>query len=279
MPETFVEAATWDTPIQGPNDGESALSDSVKATLTKRLTNRTKYLKDLAEVSGVARLRSVADVAALKAVTGQTTSDLRFVKGKGVYRFDSGAAGPEALPWIVQPTVGGGFWEHELVLVQGTDLATVVSGKVVEPVPYGTRGVAGAGYDGALGSTIFTTTSASYVDSGIEASFAGNVAIGDVLVMHATIRCAMSAAGASGYVQLAHEQNAVTTAILSTVTPVGREGAEDKPVTLHLCARFAVAASFSAGTPHKVKIQIKSNGTDTAKLFYNAHILMTQVRP
>jgi hypothetical protein len=79
-------------------------------------------------VLGVPRIKAVADLASLKALTLGSISDgdLRLVTGSGfygIYRYTSASSATEVLPMIAQPNAGSGRWINIL-----NDLAGAASG-------------------------------------------------------------------------------------------------------------------------------------------------------
>lgn len=110
MPTNLTETSTFDATITVPADGDARTAASV-VTPFQSLANRSKYLKTLTETTGVQKIRSVADNAALKALTGMASGDV--VKQddiRVIYVYDSGSATPEHNGIIVEPTTGGGRW-------------------------------------------------------------------------------------------------------------------------------------------------------------------------
>lgn len=91
-----------------PDDGESENASTVNIP-AEALGDRTKYLQNR---GGGATL---ADLAALVAITVPLNGWRRFVKGYGIYRFDSASALAAASPYVLIPTdATPGRWLHEL---------------------------------------------------------------------------------------------------------------------------------------------------------------------
>lgn len=109
MPSNLTDVSSFDA-VSAPVGADIRNAASVRSSL-QTVANRTKYLVD--------RHDALADIAALKAVASPADGLVRFVKAKGVYRFDIGSAAAEDLPFVVQPTVGGGRWIHELEQTRG----------------------------------------------------------------------------------------------------------------------------------------------------------------
>jgi hypothetical protein len=111
MPVTLTSTNLYGAgTVSAPAAGEPRTSLSVRTGL-QQLLNMTGFLKSVLD-GGVTRLRTTADLAALKALTGQTTGDHAVVKNLGIYEFDAASALTVAEPVVVQPTVGGGRWLH-----------------------------------------------------------------------------------------------------------------------------------------------------------------------
>lgn len=111
MPVTLSPSGTYGPgTVTAPVDGEPRSAGSV-ATGLQQLLDMVGYVKTLLD-SGVLRIRSVASVTALKALTGHTTGDHATVKDLGLYQFDASSALTANDVTVVQPTVGGGRWLH-----------------------------------------------------------------------------------------------------------------------------------------------------------------------
>lgn len=107
---TDVEAFT--SPVQSIADGE-ALAQAQLLVAPQGLANRTAYLHRLVALAGGAGIRrvwTVADIAALKAVTTHNDGDVIYVESRGAYLFDSASTQATLDPIVVTPTAGGGRW-------------------------------------------------------------------------------------------------------------------------------------------------------------------------
>jgi hypothetical protein len=130
----------------------------------------------------------VADVTALKAIVGQADLDAVLVAGQGLYDFVAADATTELLPWIVQPTTGGGRWRLIVPLADGTGR--------LPPVAVQNARMACAYHQFAD----FTSNSTVAVDvPGSNFSIA-NVAIGDILRVH--YNAGLATTRADGYYKL-----------------------------------------------------------------------------
>lgn len=200
MPSIVTEDGSFPETIEVPDDGEGATSASLEDTFVQDLANRTRHSNTVTEVSGVRRIRMVVDRAALKAVTGMATGDVRHVDGLGLYFFDLSLAIAEASPWVLAPNVGSGRWVHQMAGFvadfTGGGVATYNSttGKVINPVP--NRIVASylqkrtpAVED--ADEQITSTTSLTFVDAPVQVgvtSGADEVQAGDKIVISASVR-------------------------------------------------------------------------------------------
>ena len=110
MPTNLTETATYDATITVPADGDARTALSVEIPF-QALANRSKYLNTLTGTTGVTKIKTVADNAALKALTGMATGDVvKQTDIRVLYVYDSGSATPEHNGIIVEPTTGGGRW-------------------------------------------------------------------------------------------------------------------------------------------------------------------------
>ncbi len=132
MGSQYAGTAVFPTDFTIPDDGDAYDAASVNVAF-EALGDRTAYLRALAETTGVLAIRSVSNVAALKALTGMTSGQVCYVVGTGIYIYVDPDATAESLPWIVQPTSGTGRWFHELNAVRGaaSGLATLDTGAKV----------------------------------------------------------------------------------------------------------------------------------------------------
>jgi hypothetical protein len=126
MSETLTESSTFTASIVVPTGGDTRNAASVK-TPFQSLTNRTKYLNDLL-TSGVKKVRSVATLAAMKALTSVGSGELCniLVAADDDYIFDNcgtfffvptctdAAMTLGNIPIIVVPDDGIGRWVNIL---------------------------------------------------------------------------------------------------------------------------------------------------------------------
>src|SRR6478672_3924115 len=110
MSEVITGAAgVFDNTATVPTDTDLASGASLK-TPFQRLLSNAKYLYDKVMTGGVEAVRSVANTAALKALTGMVNGATAMIPGQGIYVYVDPSAVTEALPFIVSPTVGTGQW-------------------------------------------------------------------------------------------------------------------------------------------------------------------------
>lgn len=132
MPSNLSSSGATFPTQTAPAQGEARTAASV-ATPLQNATDRSQYLKrrlDLiqTEDEGVRRLRVVASVAALQAVTDHVDGTIIEVADVGLYRFDGASALSQLLPRIVQPTdipMGNGRW---VMLAPGYGMLDVANG-------------------------------------------------------------------------------------------------------------------------------------------------------
>jgi hypothetical protein len=111
MPSILTENASFDAPVTVPSDGDAATVASIIDSL-QALTNRSKYLQQLCEASGVKIVRSVANITALRALTGMANQELCLVGNVGLYTFDNVGTDADFAPYVVVPTSGPGRWRN-----------------------------------------------------------------------------------------------------------------------------------------------------------------------
>ncbi len=183
---------TFDNTVTSPADGDVA-NGALYQGADQRHANNTKYLYDKITTGGVVAIRNVANLAALKALTGMLTGQAAYVKGYGTYLYVDPDATADSSPWAIEPTSGSGCWFHSLYSQQ--DAASGVA------VLDASRKVATARLPNALvdthfsePSSVFTLTSATFVDvtsmSGFEFL---DPELGDILEIEASFVAVMKA--------------------------------------------------------------------------------------
>lgn len=113
-----------------PAAGEARTSSSV-ATPFQNAADRAEYLKRRLDIlqtddEGVRRIRTVASVADLQAVTDHPNGTVIEVAGVGLYRFDDASSLAELSPLVIKPTdvgAGVGRW-----IVHGYGMINVANG-------------------------------------------------------------------------------------------------------------------------------------------------------
>jgi hypothetical protein len=109
MPSALTETSTFDSQVLVIDDGD----DLEKANLApphQALANRTKYLKDRIEGTGVKRLQYIATTAALKTNASHDDGDVAVVNSVGLYRFSNGIVIDDGLRKIAATAGTAGTW-------------------------------------------------------------------------------------------------------------------------------------------------------------------------
>lgn len=119
MTKVLTPSATYGANPTFPEDGvdpetAAGLEVSIQCAL-----NRAELAKSRLD-AGVTKIRTVADITALKALTGQATGDHAIVKDRGLFEFDSASALSTDDVNIVQPTAGTGRWQLSVHALRGT---------------------------------------------------------------------------------------------------------------------------------------------------------------
>ncbi len=116
---TPVDVFTASVPdIKNGDDGiEATFSQPLQA-----LTNRTHNLNLTLTSRGVPRVRTVANQAALVALTGMTNGEHAIIKNQGLYEYDPSSGATIAPPFVLA-AAGGGRW-----IFVGTTVVGAASG-------------------------------------------------------------------------------------------------------------------------------------------------------
>lgn len=204
MPKSLTDAALFSSPVAVPLDAEPRTAGSVE-TPFQSLANRTYYLQQLAEVTGVSHIKTVADLTALAALddTGMGVGELRLVPGYGVYRLTAAGAGDD-LPWRVESYTASKLWVHAMESLRGASsgFAQTSSGRVVEKPANAIIGV-----DGLAGEATVTTAAVWPVDlPGGSLTFTG-VAAGDKVIITAFLSVAVGGSGNNTKVSIRVSEN------------------------------------------------------------------------
>src|SRR5947207_509033 len=163
MPTTINGTPTFANAITVPSAGDAANVASVIPAF-QGVLNNAKAVFDQANSTGVLAVRAVADLAALKALTGMVDGQCAIVRKFGLFVYSDPDATTESLPWIAQPSAAGtGRWFHilESVRAASTGLATLASGKV--PTAQLSNQIV-ALYQAAASGVVTPTSSGSYLD-------------------------------------------------------------------------------------------------------------------
>ena len=171
MPVDVTESATFPDRVQSIADGEP-LDASHLMLAAALLADRTRFLYEtLLGVAGggARRLRQVPSIAALKAIApaDRAAGDVVLVPMFGLYVFDAAAAGVDAPPFTIAPTVAPGGWFHALHDVAGSarGLATLdASGMVSQPGRGTVVGTYSIADRSASSSAIVTSPIGTFVD-------------------------------------------------------------------------------------------------------------------
>lgn len=215
MPKSLTNHAIFIAAVTTPLGVEARNAASLE-TSVQQLTDRTYYVQQLCEVSGVTRIAEVADLAALADLdpAPYSTGEKRFVPGYGVYRLLNGTSGTSS-PWYIEGNGGGCRWEHEAMSLKGlaSGIATLTAGgRCAQLPPYATIDVQATfdllGYSNA--TTSYTTV----------CSHNHTAAVGDLVVIdwHA----AFSTVGSGGsWSEIFITDGGVETAVGATLHKYG----------------------------------------------------------
>jgi hypothetical protein len=120
---TIVEVSEFTAVVGVIDDGDLITSVEFRASV-QPLANRTKFLYD-ALVAGASHLRTVADAAALRALTSHANGDVAALAGGSngcVFVYDAASARTDDGVMCVKPTdvgAGAGRWLHPAVALLG----------------------------------------------------------------------------------------------------------------------------------------------------------------
>lgn len=146
MPANLTDSNAFSGPVVAPADGDAANAASIVQGL-QPLANRSYYVQQLCEVSGVKKIRC-GDAAAMQAATGIANKTLWLLEGGGAFHglfvYDSGSAFVSDNVNVFPATgMGAGRWVHCEFSKLNTNLGRVTTG----PISLGGSGVSGTPAD------------------------------------------------------------------------------------------------------------------------------------
>jgi len=256
MPTPLTAAPTWSTVVPTPDDTEGATGAGLDG-FAQPLLNRTQYLYEQIFTLGVPRVRNVPNIATLKATTGMAHTDVRAVVGYGLYVYDSGSSATEELPWIVQPTTGGGRW---------------LAGSLQ---PFQTRHVAYRSLSNALLHTGSAPSAVWTTPGGLALTLPASVQATDIIEVAASVELKSAGAGSvSVCIGFAGGSGPQTwDDSIRTVTSTTRTRVE------LLTTRDASGLAGGVLVPLQVSIYVKPNGSDDALLYGPGTFRVRVTRP
>lgn len=187
MTKILTPVATWGSNPTYPEDGVDPETAAGLEVSIQSALNRAEFLSAV-QATGVPRVRSVSSIAALKAVTGQTTGDHVVVKDLGFFQFEAAAVLTSDDVNIVTPTVGGGRWLLNTRALRGA-INGLASLDATARVPAAQlRGQLVS--TGTTGVTSFSGGTASGSESNAIASlFTPSLVVGQVFEVHGSFFC------------------------------------------------------------------------------------------
>lgn len=278
MPTNIAEDASTFPTQTAPVAGEPRTAGSVTTPFTNA-SRRTAWLKDRVEYidptkEGARRVRRVASVSALQAVTDLTDKGVIIIDGVGVYEYDAASVSAELSPAVIKPTSVGSGAGRWIAVSFGNGALNVANG-----IPQldangrvaNARLAASEGGAKILGKSVvnglvdlytasgagpFSTTSTTYVDVGsIVPSF--TLEIGDrVILMASGFRYQEDLAATIQYSKwLVTKPDASTATVAQSEVQHTPQGVNQHAALAHIAYYTAIAAGA-----HTFKLQQKSSG-------------------
>lgn len=290
MPMNLLDVLTFSSPIVAPVGGDVRTAASVRAGL-QGLANRTAYIKDLLD-SGITKLRYVTSLAALKAITGQSTGDVVIILNEtdddsvfdamGVFYYASGlsnaAQSLSGIPFIVAPDVGSGRWVNILASNMigfggaSTDLRWAI------PPQNATVGISEWTSSSPGQDDAWETLGPGGAETDVSGvSLSRSVLSGDKILIDGQFNLKVTLDGVSD-VAYVHLYGGITTP--STKLATARVGTRDDAAAVSVPISFSrVVTAGSAGT-YALKLTVDSVGAGTSIVFMSQGSLrMHVIRP
>jgi len=287
MPLNLTDVVQYDAAVAVPVDGDVRNAASVQ-TGFQNLANRTAFFN--AQIgalgSGAKKVRTVASVAALKALLGMADGEIAITNGgfpyaSNLWLYSIGGADTEFLPWIVAPNSGPGRWYN--ALQSNVNLAGGASGAAARwtvPVP------------NAL-TTLVQTTLASpgsytvtplgpFVDSGAISS-AVTLNVGDTVLVAVTSTLQNNTVNANSVgAQLAVlDPAAVTTALTGSKQQLspGGFGATNVIGAAPINLKYLFTALLAGAHQFKIQLQAPNVAGATVSIYAPYNFIVSLVRP
>lgn len=256
MPVTLTEADAFGASVSfpAPLDAGSVADGSPLKNFAQEIANRTRWVKNLLD-GGVKKIRTVADLTALRGITGQANGDIAFATDslgrRAFWLYDTSSSGAEAAPYRIKPTgfadVTAGRWVHFLAyfgIAQATEADNKLQfrglGSIVEII------------DRHDAST--TTFSAAAWENVTGLSISKSLTIGDVLDVESILVWATDDASATQSFRLRVE------------TPSGNAVLDGTETTLHAIAngkrmQVVMRGRYTAteGGTHTINTQVNTS--------------------
>lgn len=274
MSETINGSPTFSNSHTVPTAGQLVTAAAHKG-YAQSLANNDKWLYDLLN-SGVNRVRTVANLAALQALTGMVDGDVANCVSLGFFRFHATDATSANNVTIVAPGVGSGRWRHVAVDLRGVanGLAPLDGSQLVPVANLPTNVANGvAGLDGSakipsailplrLVNTWVATTAKTSLNLAatwfpIVTILPTDIAAGDILIIKASIHIAgdYDLGWASGTtVQARVSGSTFPTSIIASLSDL-----HDTPHRERILPAWA--APTVTGQPDHVLIEVQTSAT------------------
>lgn len=249
----IIDTIDWTTP-RLPSDLVDYVTAASLSESVQPLTNRSAYLRNILETTGIRRVQTLADVAALRAVEA-TEGDVAKVDNLGLFVFVPGAAPPmqptDFTPWWVRttnPVTVEGRWENvamyatqmELGKVEGAIPVLDADGRLTVTPPNAIVGIYRLGRQAAS-----TLTSVDGVINGLLSL--GSLKQNDWLRVTGSMTAQVQG-GTTLEVRPILYLNGVDTSIGSVYQGSAASGATYTTCALPLCCSYQLGADASGAT-------------------------------
>lgn len=271
MPTVLTPAGspTFPSTLTVPTAGDavSAGAATPMRTAYQALLDGLQFLNVLTGTTGVKRLREVASVAALKALTGMADGDLAIQSGAtgfGLYRFRvEGAIGTDIGDWVYAATSATGNWytiQVNLLALGGAggasprlDTATIRAPFTPPYAPTSTYSATSYGVTAGAGGTLFGPTLSLALETG------------DVVQIDAAVRMSKATGAGVGTVEIAIDGASQTGSARIWDNDTGADYQNLEPMVLYtavanstVSVQLKYVATLSTGVPTLSLTQIRA---------------------
>ncbi|HEX7603239.1 MAG TPA: hypothetical protein VF316_16590 [Polyangiaceae bacterium] len=242
-------------PIEAPAAGElrfDPLYGDLHLDLSiGALAKRTRYLANEVNLTGVLKVFPVADVPALRALTGIQPGDTVRVGRQGLYVFtDDAGVGVDAAPWVYRSVPQGGSWYHE-------NFGTPLDRQIIDAI--GDTAVAGNTILATLSTTAYQVADAVNTRVVLTCMPIGSVfRAGSSVLIDLVTRMGVQIPGVGGSTRLTLTEWSIGSLAKTSIVPGSERVMPASPTTLTLVQQRLVGKLAGGTAAVNLDLEVRS---------------------